>query len=54
MAVEQLPALSEWTCAACGERVVSQDVEAVEHVRSTHHCPTGEQIRRALRGEYDG
>ena len=51
---EVTPPLVRWRCPACGEECVAQEAEWVEHARSTHHCPTAEQINRALKGLYDG
>lgn len=52
--------MTEWVCPACGERAAAQDERWVEHVRSTHRCPSPERqkvadrITLALQGAYDG
>ena len=47
-------------CADCGEVATSRDAAWVEQARSTHRCPSEEQLRvaglleNAQRGRYDG
>jgi hypothetical protein len=53
---------AQFRCPLCGERGFSRDAAWVEHLRSTHRCPSPERLKAAdritealaLAGLFDG